>query len=110
MDFSLRALWPGGFAAAMALWAGAGAAAAEAGATAVTCTNPASGYTWQIEIDYAKSTVDSHPARISASAISWHDDKDGNSYTLDRESGKLTQVFASATGGNMLFHRCAVKN
>ena len=31
----------------------------------VTCTNPASGATWQISIDYGRATVDANPARIS---------------------------------------------
>ena len=57
---------------------------AAAGERAITCTNPASGASWQISIDYDKSTVDSNPARISDAEISWHDAKDGGNYTLDR--------------------------
>ena len=112
MSVSVR--WTAGvLAAALAVPAGAGAAPADpsaTAATALTCTNPASGFTWQIRIDYASRTVDSYPASIDDSVISWHDARDNVNYTLDRASGKLTQVFASATGGNMLFHRCAVKN
>ncbi|HUK59182.1 MAG TPA: hypothetical protein VLV50_08110 [Stellaceae bacterium] len=110
MIFSSRGLVPAALAAVMAFCATAGAAPAAAGATAITCTNSASGYTWQIEVDYAKRTVNTYPARINADEISWRDEKDGYNYTLDRASGKLTQVFASSTGGNMLFHSCAVKN
>ena len=84
----------------------AGAARAEAGATAITCTNPASGTTWQIRIDYGKSTVDSYPARITDATISWHDAKDGGNYTLDRKSGSLTVIVASSTGGYFQHHRC----
>ncbi len=65
-------------------------AEAQPGATAITCTNPASGASWQINIDYDKATVDSNPASISDAKISWHDAKDGGNYTLDRKSGDLT--------------------
>ena len=37
---------------------------AEAGGVVVTCTNPFSGVSWQIAIDYDRRTVDSNPARI----------------------------------------------
>ena len=76
------------------------------GATAITCTNPVSGASWQIRIDYDRSTVDSNPARISDTEISWRDAKDGWNYTLDRKSGNLTVILASATGGNFLYDRC----
>ncbi len=104
----MRSLAVGVLAAAIAL--PAGAAPAEPAAAAMTCINAASGFTWQIEIDYAKRTVDTYPASISDAEISWHNDRDGNNYRLDRASGKLTQVYASSTGGSMLFNRCAVKN
>jgi len=74
--------------------------------SAVTCTNAASGMSWQIRIDYDSRTVDSNPAQISASEISWHDAHDGTNYTLDRKSGNLKAVGASSTGGYFLFHRC----
>jgi hypothetical protein len=80
------------------------------GATAITCTNPSSGATWQITIDYDHSTVDSNPADISDAVISWHDAKDGWGYTLERKSGTLTVVLASATGGNFLHDRCKLDN
>ena|ERR1700733_6184104 len=80
------------------------------GAAAISCTNPASGATWQITIDYDHSTVDSNPAHISDAVISWHDAKDGWGYTLDRKSGNLTVVLASATGGNFLYDRCKLDN
>jgi hypothetical protein len=79
---------------------------AQAGAVAITCTNPFSGASWQIAIDYDRRTVDSNPARISDTEISWRDAKGGWNYTLDRKSGKLTVVLASATGGNFLFDNC----
>ena len=83
---------------------------AEAGGVAVTCTNPFSGASWQIAIDYDLKTVDFNPARISDAEISWRDAKDGWSYTLDRKSGKLTVILASATGGNFLYDRCSPAN
>ena len=83
---------------------------AKAGGVAVTCTNPFSGASWQIAIDYDRRTVDSNPARISDTEISWRDAKDGWNYTLNRKSGKLTVILASATGGNFLHDRCSPPN
>jgi hypothetical protein len=83
---------------------------AQAGEIAVTCTNPVSGASWRIAIDYDRSTVDSNPARISDTEISWRDGKNGWNYTLDRKSGALTVVLASATGGNFLYDRCSLAN
>ena len=87
-----------------------GSARAQHGETAVTCANAVSGAPWQIRIDYDRSTVDSNPARISNSEITWKGAKDGWNYTLDRKSGNLTVVVASATGGNFLYHRCKLEN
>jgi hypothetical protein len=92
--------------AAFALWTAAGGvAAAESGATAMTCTNPYSGASWQIHIDYDRSTVDSNRALISDAEISWRDPA-GRKYLLDRKSGDLTVTLASATGGNFLYDQC----
>jgi hypothetical protein len=96
-------------AAAIAVVAGAAVPAssgAEAEAVSVTCTNPYSGATWRIAIDYDLKTVDANPASIDESQIWWRDGKDGWRYTLDRKSGALTVVLASATGGNFLFDQC----
>jgi hypothetical protein len=79
---------------------------AQHGEAAPTCSNLASGASWQIRIDYDKATVDTYPARISDAQISWHDPTDGGNYTLDRKSGELTVIFASSTGGYFLHHRC----
>ena len=75
-------------------------------APAITCTNPASGATWQISIDLDRATVDANPARISDAEISWRDAKDGDNYTLDRRSGELTVIVASSTGGYFLHDHC----
>lgn len=74
--------------------------------TALTCTNPASGAAWQIVIDPRTSTVDSHPAEMTRSRISWFDPEDGGHYTLDRRSGALTASVASSTGGYFRHARC----
>jgi hypothetical protein len=78
--------------------------------TAMTCTNSASGASWQIRIDYDRGTVDSNPARISDAKITWHDATDGGNYTLDRASGNLTVIVASSTGGYFLYHHCRLEN
>ena len=86
-----------------------GTAQAQRGEIAVTCTNVSSGANFQIMIDYDRATVDSNPARISDAQITWKDLKDGWNYTLDRKSGNLTVVLASATGGNFLYDRCKLE-
>jgi hypothetical protein len=77
--------------------------------TAVTCTNSVSGASWQITIDYRNSTVDSHPAKITQTDISWFDGKDGGNYTLDLKSGNLTAIVASSTGGYFRRARCSLE-
>jgi hypothetical protein len=96
------------FAAGVAV--SAGAADAPRGESAVTCTNPYSGATWQIQIDYDHGTVDSNPARISDTEISWRDASNGWYYALDRKSGNLKVTLASATGGNFLYDQCKLGN
>jgi len=88
----------------------AGGAEAQKGEIAVTCTNPYSGVTWQISIDYDHGTVDANPARITASEISWRNRADGSTYTLDRKSGNLTVIIASSTGGFFLHDHCKLEN
>lgn len=88
----------------------AGAFAAAASETAITCTNPASGATWQIKVDYANSTVDTNAASISDSKISWHDGKENGNYTLDRKTGTLIFTGPSSTGGYFISDRCSLDN
>ena len=76
---------------------------------AITCTNPVSGTSWQIMIDYRKATVDSNPAEIKRAEISWFDPRDGGNYTLDRKSGDLTASVASSTGGYFRHGRCSLE-
>jgi hypothetical protein len=85
------------------------AAAAETGASVMTCTNPVSGASWQIQIDFDRNSVDTYPARISAGEINWRDPI-GRKFSLDRKSGKLTVTLASATGGNFLYDQCKPDN
>jgi len=75
-------------------------------ASIVTCVNPSSGTTWEINIDYNRATVDDNPAIISASEISWRDRRDRWNYSLDRKTGELTVIVASSTGGYTQFDRC----
>ncbi|MDE2166176.1 MAG: hypothetical protein KGJ66_07550 [Alphaproteobacteria bacterium] len=101
---SLRMAVMGGLlAGGLAFAASAGAQPAPA---AMTCTNPASGTTWQIKIDYGRRTVDGYPADIGDAEISWFDAKDNGTYTLERKTGKLSFVAASSTGGYFLFDQC----
>jgi len=107
--FAIQALMAATAALAVVIVAPAGNAQAQPGATAVTCTNPASGARWEIRIDYDNRTVDANPARISDAQISWHDARDGGNYTLDRTSGELTVIVASSTGGYFLHDRCRLE-
>jgi len=84
--------------------------AAQPGPAAITCTNPNSGATWPISIDYANATVDSYPASISDTEISWRNIKESANYTLDLKTGKLTAIYPSSTGGYFLFDRCRLDN
>ena len=80
--------------------------AAPAARARVTCTNPASGATWQISIDYDRATVDANPARVSDAEISWHDAKDGWQLHARPSLRRLTVVVASSTGGYFLHDHC----
>jgi hypothetical protein len=84
-------------------------AIAEDGLTALTCTNPVSGASWQITIDYRGPTVDTYPAEITRSEISWFDPKDGGNYRLDRASGDLKGSVASSTGGFFRRGHCTLE-
>lgn len=75
----------------------------------VTCTNPASGASWQIAIDFEGRTVDSYAARISDRTIAWRDPRDQGNYTLDRKSGNLTVAIPSSTGGYFIHDQCKLE-
>jgi hypothetical protein len=95
----------GAFAIGFAICAADAQSQAQHGHTAITCTNPYSGATWQIDVDYDRSAVDSNPAQISEATIAWRE-PNGWKYSLDRKSGKLTVILASSTGGNFLYDQC----
>jgi hypothetical protein len=78
--------------------------------TILTCTNLVSGFSWQIRVDFQGKTVDSNPARISSTEVSWHDARDGGNYSLNRASGSLTVIFASSTGGYFIHDLCRPQN
>jgi len=78
---------------------------AEARESRIVCVNPASGASWNINVDFDKHTVDANAARFSDAEISWKD-SGGANYTLNRKSGELTQVTPSSTGGYFLHDRC----
>jgi hypothetical protein len=101
-------LWPAVKAAAFILGVAglAPGAKAQPGQTTIVCSNPASGTSWQITIDFDNRTVDGHPATISDTAISWRDPGDQGNYTLDRKSGNLRVAVPSSTGGYFLHDRC----
>ena len=70
------------------------------------CTNPKSGTTWAVKVDYGQSTVNSFPAKITESQIAWHDASHGGYYYLDRASGALTFKNATTTGGYSIHDTC----
>jgi len=70
------------------------------------CTNPASGASWRVQVDYARSLVDSFPATITPHHITWRDTSGGARFDLDLVSGELTVTTASSTGGYFLHDRC----
>ena len=71
----------------------------------LTCVNQASGSPWPIVVDLDRSLVDSQPAKITDTRITWPDPKQG-SYELDRATGKLKFSNASSTGGYYLYYTC----
>jgi hypothetical protein len=75
-------------------------------AITITCTNPMSGASWQIAIDFDKATVDANRAQITDTKISWFDPTDRSNNILDRKSGDLTAIVASSTGGYFRHGRC----
>ena len=80
-----------------------------AGEIALRCTNPYSRTSWHININYNQRTVDTFPAKITPTEISWHDTVHGGYYYLNRKTGALTVLFASSTGGYALHDICDVR-
>ncbi|MGH6857468.1 MAG: hypothetical protein ACRECP_07500 [Methylocella sp.] len=92
--------------AAAVATAACGGASAHAAAITFRCTNSKSGTTFEVSVDYDRSTADSFPAEITLSQIAWHDTLHGGYYYLDRASGALTFLNASSTGGFATHHTC----
>jgi hypothetical protein len=84
-------------------------AAPQHGQTMMTCSNPASGATWQITIDFDRRTVDGYAAMIDDRTIAWRDARDQGNYALDRKSGNLRVAVPSSTGGYFLHDQCKLE-
>jgi hypothetical protein len=93
-------------AAAALSTAASGGDSAHAATLTFRCTNPKSGTTWEVKVDYDSSTADSFPAEIGGRQIVWHDTLHGGYYYLDRASGALTFRNASSTGGYATHNTC----
>jgi hypothetical protein len=70
------------------------------------CSNPTNGATWPIVVDTEHQLVDSMPAKISDTSITWYNSK-GGIFRLDRASGKLQLSAPSSTGGYFLYYVCS---
>jgi hypothetical protein len=86
------------------------AGTAQAASTQFTCTNPKSGTTFKLAVDFAVKTAGVVPsigaATINDSEIDWQDPADGGLYSLNRSSGLLTVAYASSVGGFFLHDNC----
>jgi len=79
--------------------------AAETGLLHLRCTNPVSGANWAIVVDLDRGLVDTLPAKISDSWVSWRN-PGGGIYELERATGSLQLRAASSTGGYFLHYTC----
>jgi hypothetical protein len=87
---------------------GAAAAVAQPAPQRWRCTNPASGASWTILIDAARSRVDGVAATVTKRRIRWRDPARGF-FELDRLSGVLQLRNASSTGGYFLKYDCRLE-
>jgi hypothetical protein len=72
----------------------------------LTCTNPNSGTTWDLKVDFDRRMVDSFPAEISDQWITWQDTPRQGIYEFDRVSGDMTMRGPSSMGGYFLYYHC----
>ena len=72
----------------------------------LTCTNPSSGTTWDLKVDFDRRMVNSFPASIDDRTITWEDAQRGDIYEFDRASGDMNMRGTSAMGGYFLSYRC----
>jgi hypothetical protein len=75
--------------------------------TTLVCTNPNSGATWDVKIDFDHHTVDSFPADINDRYVTWEDTRYNEVYEFDRTSGDLTMRGPSSMGGYFIYDRCS---
>ena len=74
---------------------------AQPAASVLTCTNPASGATWQISIDLSPRHVEFQSARFSADEISWQTPRMA-AITGWISFRRTDRIVASSTGGYFL--------
>lgn len=82
---------------------------AQASVTTLVCTNPSSGATWNVKVDFDRRTADSFPADFSDQWITWEDTQRNNVYEYERASGNLTMRGPSSMGGYFLYYRCSAE-
>jgi len=82
---------------------------AQAKTTVLNCTNPSSGATWDVAVDFDRHLVDSFPADITDASITWQDTLQGGIYEFDRATGALTMRNASSTGGYFVYDQCRAR-
>ncbi|HWA79509.1 MAG TPA: hypothetical protein VG848_04270 [Acetobacteraceae bacterium] len=70
-----------------------------AASTVFRCTNPESGASWTLKIDFDHGKVDGYPATVGQRMILWHDTENQGYYRLDQVTGDLRIVHASSMGG-----------
>ena len=70
-----------------------------AATTAFHCTNPESGASWTLKIDFDHGKVDGYPATVGQRMILWHDTENQGFFRLDQVTGDLRIVHASSMGG-----------
>jgi hypothetical protein len=92
-------------AAALLLAAAGSGRAAQTRILHLRCTNPASGASWPLVVDFDHRRVDSLAATVSGNSVSWRDPQRGF-FDLDTATGKLELRNASATGGYFLYYTC----
>jgi hypothetical protein len=81
------------------------ASAAEAQLLHLRCINAKGGANWSLAIDLDHGLVDSRPAKITDTWISWHN-PNGGTFELERSTGNLQLRAASSTGGYFLHYNC----
>jgi hypothetical protein len=92
--------------ALLALLLSAAPISVRANETILTCTNPSSGTTWDLKVDFDRHRVDSFPAEITDQWITWQDAPRQGIFEFNRVSGDMTMRGPSSMGGYFLFYHC----